>query len=87
LLAGEIPKTPPAQITWINGKAVITSPIGPSVGYRIISESPSEANSATKAQSWELYRQPIEANTIEAKSVRYGWRASDITTSQQPSEL
>ena len=86
LLAGEIPKTPPAQITWINGKAVITSPIGASVGYRIISESPAEANSATKAQSWELYRQPIDANTIEAKSVRYGWQASDITTSQRPRE-
>lgn len=87
LNAGQIPQTPPVEITWQGSQALITSPIGASIGYRLSSKSP-----------WQLYTQPVATdspsdaaanallNTIEAKSVRYGWQTSEVVTSQKPNE-
>jgi arylsulfatase A-like enzyme len=95
LNAGQIPQTPAVEITWQGQQAVITSPIGASIGYRLDGES-----------TWQLYTGPIAASVssttasadsftasftasftkIEAKSVRYGWQASEVVTSQRPSE-
>jgi hypothetical protein len=46
----------------------LTSPIGASIGYRLHPEQP-----------WQLYTQPIAAESFEAKSVRYGWAESQTT--------
>ena len=85
--AGNIPQTPPVEITWQGQHAVLTSPIGASIGYRLNEEGP-----------WQLYTHPVSlnastsgpanaststpVNTIEAKSVRYGWQASDVVVAQ-----
>ena len=90
--AGNIPQTPPVEITWQGHRAVVTSPIDASIGYRLNGES-----------SWQLYTGPVATNAakststkastgastnaptikIEAKSVRYGWQASEVVTSQR----
>ena len=89
--AGNIPQTPPVEITWQGQQAVITSPIGASIGYRLAGNS-----------SWQLYTHPVSfnaststsantstdtpVNTIEAKSVRYGWQVSEVVVGQRPND-
>ena len=89
--AGNIPQTPPVEITWQGQQAVITSPIGASIGYRLAGNS-----------SWQLYTHPVSfnaststsantstdtpVNTIEAKSVRYGWQVSEVVVGQSPND-
>ena len=89
--AGNIRQTPSVKITWQGQQAVITSPIGASIGYRLAGNSP-----------WQLYTQPVSlnaststsantstntpVNTIEAKSVRYGWQVSEVVMGQRPND-
>ena len=89
--AGNIPQTPPVEITWQGQQAVLTSPIGASIGYRLNEEGP-----------WQLYTHPVSlnastsadadaststrVNTIEAKSVRYGWQASEVVVAKWPND-
>jgi arylsulfatase A-like enzyme len=68
LVDGQLRQTPPPTAQWRSGTAHLTSPIGASIGYRLHPEQP-----------WQLYTQPIAAESFEAKSVRYGWAESQTT--------
>ena len=60
-----LPTTPAPTVEWRDGRAHLASPIGASIGYRLPGE-----------QNWQLYVEPLQANSFEAKSVRYGWAES-----------
>ena len=68
-----LPKTPAPTVEWRDGRAHLASPIGASIGYRLPSE-----------QNWQLYVEPLQANSFEAKSVRYGWAESTALNFSAP---
>ena len=62
---GTLRQTPPPTVIWQNGKAQLSSPIGASIGYRLEPDAP-----------WQLYTEPLQAQSLQAKSIRYGWAES-----------
>ena len=62
---GRVPETPPPTATHDDDLLTLSSPIGASIGYRLLDES-----------HWQLYTTPIERLPVAIKSVRYGWRES-----------
>ena len=67
---GEVPTTPPPELSISNGLLTVTS--SHSVGYRI-----------EGSEAWQLYSQPLTPpadKTLEFKAQRYGWQASPIVT-------
>ena len=62
---GTLRQTPPPTVIWQNGKAQLSSPIDASIGYRLEPDAP-----------WQLYTEPLQAQSLQAKSIRYGWAES-----------
>lgn len=69
---GEVPETPAPQWRHSAGRIVLSHTEGASIGYRPIGDT-----------HWRLYTGPIEREAIEARAVRYGWRASPVIAINQ----
>ncbi len=67
LADGQLPITPEPAADWNGDQVTLSSPIGASIGYRLADDEP-----------WRLFRGPIRAESISAKSVRYGWQESPV---------
>ena len=72
LLNGEVRQTPaPATYLDAQGNLHLSSPINASIGYRV-------------GDTWQLYTNPIPTQgivkNIDIKSVRYGWRESEVVS-------
>ena len=64
---GEIPKTPPPEVLRVGDQLHLSNPAHASIGYR-----------TPGLEHWRLYTAPLPVQPLEIKSVRYGWRESDI---------
>lgn len=85
LIDGDLPQTPPPEITWDGDRAVIKSKQNVSIGYRLREETAAaEMNALSGEHSWRLYVEPVAGELIEAKAVRYGWRESVVVRARRP---